>query len=1028
MKRLKKNTVIKFLFIILSMFSYIGYSQTVQINSLKAPCNCDGEIELVTTGFTSLPLYVQGRIGKTTFVDTINSYSKTYKNYCGGTISLYVWNNSQQSNWGSNNFSRFNINTTSTSAICPNLGTANATITGGVAPYTVKWINNQTNDTAATGLSVNLGGGSYRMIVKDANNCTYETDYYDSSRGFVFINYISGLSLTINKTDANCTNGTASVTNLTGGIAPYTYLWSNGATSSSINNLKMGYYNVQVKDSRGCIENSYTYINQTKTINVNTTPTATTCKQNDGSAIVFGSGGSSPYTYLWSNGSTSNTITNVNSGFYYVTTTDNNGCIGVGSVNIMESTPINVTYTSTPSLCTSSSGSASLNITGGTVPYTITWYTSPILSTSSINNQAAGNYPFLVKDNVGCERKGSVTIPRISSPTFNLYTNNAICPNNNGNISINNLSGVAPYSYSWNTGNTSNSLSNLPQGSYSVTVTDANNCKTTKNSYVSSNTAFSTSVGNSPTSCIYSNDGSAWVNAVGTGPFTYLWSNGNTTATSLNLAAGYHYVSTKDANGCISKNHVLVDYGNTTDNCYCTIKGNVYHDINKNCFKDNNEKGIENIMIQCVGIGYTFTDANGDYSFIVPTGNYTIIQQVKSTYPLSNCQQNNINVNTTAASGCVHTVNFADSLVPTHDLAIITMRKNNSTIFPGETYNQKVLVKNMGNVPENTIKLTYKHDGQLNLVNTSSIWTSNGTNKLKESSSLQSLNPGEKIESQLDYIVPTNLPLGTTIVFEDTTSKGAPINTEWLNDESPWNNVNYYTQISENSYDPNYKEVYPKGKGNNGEILPSVKNLVYTIHFQNLGTAAARKVVLIDALDKNLDKTTLTPIDASHKYDVIMDENGLMKITFDNIYLPSLSTGGDASNGYFTYSIKIKDYLPLKTQITNFADIYFDYNAPIRTNKTVNTIDSASNTNSIVSFSNEKIINVYPNPVKDELNIHSKENIEKSEVSILTINGSLIQRFESCPNKIDVSSLPSGIYILSIHHTSKYYVTKFLKE
>jgi hypothetical protein len=1006
----------------------MSYSQTVQINLLKAPCNCDGEIELVTTGFTSLPLYVQGRIGKTNIIDTINSYSKTYKNYCGGTISLYVRNNSQQSNWGSNNFSRFNINTTSTPAVCPNPGTANATITGGVAPYTVKWINNQTNDTAATGLSVNLGRGSYRMIVKDANNCTYETDDKDSSRGFVFINYISGLSLSFNKTDANCTNGTASVTNLTGGVAPYTYLWSNGATSSSINNLIMGYYDVQVKDSRGCIENSYTYINQTKTINVNTTPTATTCKQNDGSAIVFGSGGSSPYTYLWSNGSTSNTITNVNSGFYYVTTTDNNGCIGVGSVNIMESTPINVTYSSTPSLCTSSTGSASLNITGGTQPYTITWYTTPILSTTTINNQAAGNYPFLVKDNVGCERKGSITIPRISSPTFDLYTNNAICPNNNGSISISNLSGVSPYSYSWNTGANSNSLSNLPQGNYSVTITDANNCKTIKSSFINSHPAFTSSVGSVPTTCIYSNDGSAWVNAVGTGPFTYLWSNGTTSATALNLVAGYHYVTIKDANGCSRQNYVTIENGNTLDNCYCTIKGNVYHDANKNCIKDNNEKGIENIMIQCAGIGYTFTDANGDYSFKVPSGNYTITQQVKSTYPLSNCQQNNIIVNTTAASGCVHTVNFADSLVPTHDLAIITMRKNNSTIFPGEIYNQKVLVKNMGNIPENTVKLSYKHDGQLNLINFSSQWASNGTNKLKELSSSLSLNPGEKIESQLDYIVPTNLPLGTTIVFEDTTSKGAPINMEWLNDESPWNNVNYYTQISENSYDPNYKEVFPKGKGNNGEILPSVKNLIYTIHFQNLGTADARKVVLMDALDKNLDKTTLTPIDASHKYDVLVDENGLMKITFDKIYLPSLSSGGDASNGYFTYSIKIKDNLPLKTQITNFADIYFDYNAPIRTNKTVNTIDSASNTNSITSISNEKTISIFPNPVKNEINIHAVENIEKANVSILSMNGTILTKMDTCPNKIDVSNLSSGLYILSVYHNNKYYVTKFLKE
>src|SRR6185295_10827876 len=109
---------------------------------------------------------------------------------------------------------------------------------------------------------------------------------------------------------------------------------------------------------------------QTPAITVSSTITNATCLQNDGQVIAFGSGGMPPYTYAWSNGQHTQTIGGLIAGYYYVTATDSNNCIGTKGVSITSSTPISVTYSTTASSCVSPTGTATLNISGGTTPYT----------------------------------------------------------------------------------------------------------------------------------------------------------------------------------------------------------------------------------------------------------------------------------------------------------------------------------------------------------------------------------------------------------------------------------------------------------------------------------------------------------------------------------------------------------------------------------------------------------------------------------------------------------------------------------
>src|SRR5262249_7094009 len=157
--------------------------------------------------------------------------------------------------------------------------------------------------------------------------------------------------------------------------------WSTGAVGSTITGLTAGTYYATVTDDQGCFLVNYASVAQQVKITANTTVSQPTCLQNNGGAIAFGSGGMPPYSYNWSNGKQTQIDTGLTAGYYYVTVTDFNHCSGTAIATVSGSTPITVTYTTTPSSCTSPTGSATLNITGGTKPYKVAWGSFPVQTT-----------------------------------------------------------------------------------------------------------------------------------------------------------------------------------------------------------------------------------------------------------------------------------------------------------------------------------------------------------------------------------------------------------------------------------------------------------------------------------------------------------------------------------------------------------------------------------------------------------------------------------------------------------------------
>ena len=303
----------------------------------------------------------------------------------------------------------------------------------------------------------------------------------DTQQAFYTI-IINSLSATTASTPADCNvlNGTASVTPT--GTAPYTYSWSNGETTASISNLASGQYSVTVTDANGC--------SITETVMVGNTGAApmialdnvgwTGCAE-DGSGQInlTVTGGSPGYTYAWSSGQTTEDLSGLQAGNYQLTVTDALGCISTQSVDISAPPTLSSqVLIQTNNLCPGdNNGSISTTITGGVAPYLISWNTAPPVSEETINNLPAGEYTMMVTDDIGCVKLLNTTItePPALGIQFKDSSETAV-EAMDGSIEAVASGGTPPYTYAWSNGESMAFIDSLSTATYSLTITDANNC------------------------------------------------------------------------------------------------------------------------------------------------------------------------------------------------------------------------------------------------------------------------------------------------------------------------------------------------------------------------------------------------------------------------------------------------------------------------------------------------------------------------------------------------------------------------
>jgi len=420
-----------------------------------------------------------------------------------------------------------------TNVLC-NGGSGSATITasGGTGAYTYSW------SSSATTSVVSLLAGAYTATVTDANSCT--------STNTIVINQPASLSTSTAITNALCNGGSGSATlTASGGTGAYTYSWSSSATTSVVS-LLAGAYTATVTDGNGCASIKSVTINQPVALSSNTAVTNALCNGASGSATITASGGTGAYTYSWSTAATTSVVSGLPAGAYTATVTDANGCTSIKSVAITEPASLSTGTAITNALCNGGSGSATLTVSGGTGAYTYSWSTAA--TTSVVNGLFAGVYTATVSDVNNCISTLSVTITQPAALITSTAVTNALCNGGNGNATITASGGTGAYTYSWSTASTTSVVS-LLAGVYTATITDANNCSSTKSVTVAEPSALTTSVATTNALCNGGN-GSATITASGgTGAYTYSWSTAATASVS-SLLAGTYTATVSDANNC----------------------------------------------------------------------------------------------------------------------------------------------------------------------------------------------------------------------------------------------------------------------------------------------------------------------------------------------------------------------------------------------------------------------------------------------------------------------------------------------
>ena len=321
-------------------------------------------------------------------------------------------------------------------------------------------------------------------------------------------------------------------------------------TSPTFTNLPPDIYAAYIY-SNNSADSSYIVFTIPSTVNVTSVITNTPCPANTGSIVTTTTGGTGGYTYLWSNGATTANLNNLAGGVYRLTVTDGNGCFSTQMDTVIATTSMTVSATQGGPVC---NPALTATVTGGVGALHYSW--SNGATTATATNFPANQWASVtVTDANGCTTIGSryVQVTSLAIDSANITATYPTCTSNIGTITVNMTVGTAPYTYAWNTGATTNPLVNVPVGSYTATVTDANGCSAALyyNLYYASQVQVYVGAGN-PT--CGQTDGSAVAEAFETngqqGTYSYIWNTGATTATINNLAAGTYSVTTTDNNGC----------------------------------------------------------------------------------------------------------------------------------------------------------------------------------------------------------------------------------------------------------------------------------------------------------------------------------------------------------------------------------------------------------------------------------------------------------------------------------------------
>ena len=450
-------------------------------------------------------------------------------------------------------------------------GSASINVNGGTAPYTFNW---NTTPAQSGSTAINLAAGSYACSITDANGCT-------ATHNIMITQPANGLSSTISaQANVGCfggNNGSATV-GASGGTAPYTYDWNSmpAQATATATGLSASGYTCIITDANGCTTSQGVTIAQPAAAlssNISAQSNVSCFGGANGTVTVSANDGTAPYAFAWNTAPAQNgaTAANLIAGTWTCTITDANGCSTAQAVTVTQPASAlgsSITAQNNASCFAGANGSATAIATGGTGPYAYSWSTTPAQSGPTASNLLAGSYTCSVTDANGCVTNSTASIAQPAAPLGSNVAdqNNVNCfGTSTGSATVSASGGTAPYGFSWNTvpPQTDATATNLPAGTWTCTITDANGCISTLDVTITQPAALLTSAisGQANVNCFGNSTGSATVLASGgTAPYGYSWNTlppQNGTAAS-NLPAGTWTCSITDANGCISTRNVTI--------------------------------------------------------------------------------------------------------------------------------------------------------------------------------------------------------------------------------------------------------------------------------------------------------------------------------------------------------------------------------------------------------------------------------------------------------------------------------------
>lgn len=519
--------------------------------------NANGSIDLTVWGGTT-PYVYNWNSGTWASQDISGIAANTYSvvitdaNNCTSTTSVTLTNPPQMT-----------LGVTSVDNNCYGevLGSINVSVGGGTLPYSYQWANSTYALSWPEEDQDSLSNDTYYVSVTDANGCRLNDSAIVSSPIALQLSITS-----TNVTSFGGSNGSINTT-ISGGVPPYLFIWSNGATTQNLSNIPAGWYSLTITDDHGCSIIDSVYISEpSDPLTVTLNGTLVTCfGGSDASSEATASGGTAPYTYMWSTGSIGTEVDELHAGFYSVTITDAFGNNAADTIEILQPAAFTYVENITNVSCNGlGNGAIDITIAGGTAPYVYAWLNSQYVLaaiTEDISNMPAGQYTLQITDTLGCTGSYVTTISQPDQLVSDISYTDAYCAfSNTGTASTTVIGGTTPYDYLWSNDATTADIYSLLAGTYVLTVTDDHGCFIIDSVTISQPDSIAIIYSTTPVTCRDQRDGTISAYATGgNGNYDYLWDTGDITASLSDLLAGTYSLTVTDMMGCTGNADVVVE-------------------------------------------------------------------------------------------------------------------------------------------------------------------------------------------------------------------------------------------------------------------------------------------------------------------------------------------------------------------------------------------------------------------------------------------------------------------------------------